>query len=355
MGSPDASGKSQFHPEPFGGKVFIFGGDFRQNTLVIPHANRAAIVMQLIKKCPWWPAALQLKLSINERIRRLQNLNQDDLDSFSDFLINIGDGTIPIERDLGEHMIRIPDEYIYPSDKIDDFIDWCFPNIATDPNVGEKAILTPLNKDADELNNVALSKMTGNETVHLSIDSVQGGNPEDAILYNTEFLNAQHISGMPPHNLKLKVGCPLILLRNLNPTLGLCNGTRLKLLRCTPRLLSVEILNGSHKGQRSFIPRLDLISNEGILPFQMVRRQFPVRLGFAMTINKSQGQSLTHVGVYLPNPVFGHGQLYVALSRSGSKRNTKIFICNVKGHQGRFPGKPGIYTKNVVYSEALTA
>ena len=87
----------------------------------------------------------------------------------------------------------------------------------------------------------------------------------------------------------------------------------------------------------------------------MVRRQFPVRLGFAMTINKSQGQSLSQVGVYLPNPVFSHGQLYVALSRSGSKSRTKLFIRDVKDIQGKFPGKHGVYTKNVVYGEALTS
>ena len=354
MGSRDANGVFENHPKPFGGKVFIFGGDFRQNTPVIPHANRAAIVMQLISKCLWWPSALQLKLRINERIRRLANLNQNELDSFSDFLIKIGDGNVPVEQDLGDYMIRIPDEYVYKSGDIKDFIDWCFPNIADNPNVGEKAILTPLNKDADELNDIALSKMTGEATVHLSIDSVLSQDPDEAMHFNTEFLNSQHLSGMPPHNLKLKIGCPLILLRNLNPTAGLCNGTRLKLLNCTSRLLTIEILNGSHKGQQTFIPRLDLVSTEGILPFQMVRRQFPVRLGFAMTINKSQGQSLSQVGVYLPNPVFSHGQLYVALSRSGSKSKTKIFICDVPNIQGKFPGKEGYYTKNVVYSEALT-
>jgi ATP-dependent DNA helicase PIF1 len=97
------------------------------------------------------------------------------------------------------------------------------------------------------------------------------------------------------------------------------------------------------------------MTTEGALPFQMIRRQFPVKLGFAMTINKAQGQSLSQVGIYLPNPVFSHGQLYVALSRSGAKAKTKIFICDVDGIQGKFPNKPGIYTKNVVYAEALSS
>ena len=79
-----------------------------------------------------------------------------------------------------------------------------------------------------------------------------------------------------------------------------------------------------------------------------------MRLGFALTINKAQGQTLSQTGIYLPNPVFSHGQLYVALSRSASKTKTKIFISDVKGRQGTFPDKPGVYTKNVVYAEALS-
>ena len=82
------------------------------------------------------------------------------------------------------------------------------------------------------------------------------------------------------------------------------------------------------------------------LPFQLVRRQFPIRLAFAMTINKAQGQTIPYMGLDLRNPVFAHGQLYVALSRVQSKKNIIILVKN-----DRVDNIPSVYTKNIVYKE----
>lgn len=65
-----------------------------------------------------------------------------------------------------------------------------------------------------------------------------------------------------------------------------------------------------------------------------------------MTINKSQGQSLKKIGIYLPQPVFTHGQLYVALSRATSPDSVKILIIDDHGLQSK-------RTKNVVFKELL--
>merc|ERR1719326_2004411 len=68
--------------------------------------------------------------------------------------------------------------------------------------------------------------------------------------------------------------------------------------------------------------------------------------------NKSQGQTLPFVGLYLPKPVFGHGQLYVGLSRVGDPSAIKVMVVD-GGEQGRFDGRDGVWTVNIVYPEVL--
>jgi ATP-dependent DNA helicase PIF1 len=106
---------------------------------------------------------------------------------------------------------------------------------------------------------------------------------------------------------------------DLDPCSGLCNGTRLVVMAVDKHIIDAEILHGTHVGDMVFIPRIQLSLSEDLsLPFKFKRKQFPMRLSFVMTINKAQGQTLLTVGVYLPEPVFLLGQLYVALSRGVS-------------------------------------
>ena len=89
-------------------------------------------------------------------------------------------------------------------------------------------------------------------------------------------------------------------------------------------------------------------SEDLTLPFKFKRKQFPIRLSFAMTINKAQGQTIPNVGIYLPELVFSHGQLYVALSRGVSPESTWVLA---KRNMNIDP--TGKSTKNIVYTDVL--
>ena len=123
-----------------------------------------------------------------------------------------------------------------------------------------------------------------------SVDSVF---EEDRIhhTYPTEFFQQLNAGRLPPALLCLKIGSLVILLRNLDPGEGLCNGTRIMVLNVRKKVLQCRIISKDRRfrGKVVLIPRIRLSPNAETLPVPLKRLQFPVRLAFAMTINKSQG------------------------------------------------------------------
>ncbi|XP_010495176.1 PREDICTED: ATP-dependent DNA helicase PIF1-like [Camelina sativa] len=239
----------------------------------------------------------------------------NDIKDFSEWILAVGDGRLGEPND-GEALIDIPKELLIRNvdDPIEAISRAVYENLELlhGKNYPEffrqRAILCPTNNDVNTINERLLAKLEGEKVIYLSADSIDPQDVESLSnpIFSSDFLNSIKLSGLPNHCLRLKIGAPVILLRNIDPKGGLCNDPK--------------------------------------LPFRMRRRQFPLAVAFAMTINKSQGQSLNEVGLFLPRPVFSHGQLYVALSRVTSKKGLKVLIVDKEGEiQSQ--------TMNVVFKE----
>lgn len=318
----------------FGGAMILLAGDFRQTLPVIPRSTPADELNACLKSSVLWKHIKTLKLSMNMRVE-LQNDQSGEV--FSEQLLDIGNGKIPVDISTG--CITFPADFCQFIESKTELIIKVFPNIAQNYKnhdwLSERAILAAKNIDVDELNFKIQSEIAGELMTYKSVDTVTS--QDDVVNYPTEFLNSLELPGLPPHNLQLKVGSVIIMLRNINQP-RLCNGTRLAVKKLMNNVIEATILRGKYKGEDVLIPRIPMIPTD--MPFDFKRLQFPVRLAFAMTINKSQGQSLNVCGINLENPCFSHGQLYVACSRVGKPSALFVYA-------------PDNKTKNVVYHKAL--
>lgn len=122
-------------------------------------------------------------------------------------------------------------------------------------------------------------------------------------------------SGYPPHKLYLKVGCVVVILRNIYPKLGVVNGTRCKVLELHDEHIVVEPLGKDNSGRTFSLHKIHFRGLDENEVEDFVRIQFPVKLAYAMTVHKAQGQTFSRVGVYIDTDAFTHGLLYMAFSR----------------------------------------
>ncbi|KAF8105764.1 hypothetical protein N665_0156s0018, partial [Sinapis alba] len=202
---------------PFAGKVVVLGGDFRQVLPVIHGAGRAEIVLASLNSSYLWKHVKVLRLTKNMRLMA-NNLSPEeakDLQEFSQWILDIGDGKIGQGND-GEALIDIPEEFLIldgndpiASISIAVYGDGISLQQNKEPKFfQERAILCPTNEYVDKINQHMLDKF-------------------DAL--TLDFLNTIKVSRLPNHSLRLKIGCPVMLLRNIDPTGGQMNETRLQI------------------------------------------------------------------------------------------------------------------------------
>ena len=318
--------------QPFGGKVIVILGDFRQTCPVIRGGTRAQVVDASIKSSPLWELFTIYRLTIPIR-------NAEDPD-FATFVDAIGEGAGPdVPLTLMEH-VHTPEnliDFVYP------------PDILPDPQAClRRAILAPTHIQVDAYNKNILQRIEGETRTYLSADTLKeakdvGLAQPDSVL---DYV-AQHTPpGFPHHTLEIKTNAIFRLLRNFSIDLGLVKNIRVVVVHTGSRLVTVRILRG--------IGSSNVIDSEDILipriSFQTTlrsghtlhRKQFPLAPGYATTFNSCQGLTLDRVGIDLTRPVFSHGQLYTALSRVRHRSHARIRL---------HPGE--VTTTNVTYHELL--
>lgn len=282
----------------FGGAMILLSGDFRQTLPVVPRSTQADELNACLKSSNLWKHVKVLHLSKNMRVM-LQNDQYGEI--FSKQLIDIGNGKFPIDVLTG--CITFSESFCQLTQSKAELIQKVFPNVAQNylfhDWLSERAILAAKNTDVNELNLKIQDDIPGEMRTYKSIDTAT--NEDDVVNYSPEFLNSLDLPGLPPHNLQLKVGSVVIMLRNINQP-RLCNGTRLAIKKLLNNVIEAIILKGKYKGEDVLIPRIPMIPTD--VPFEFKRLQFPVRLAFAMTINKSQRQSLSVCGINIENPCF---------------------------------------------------
>ena len=230
-------------------------------------------------------------------------------------------------------------------------VTWLYPYGFDALNMHKTCILAVTNKQVQEWN-VLIQKLNKyNSVLFKSYDTFNEVDDPHGYLSNmvTEHvMNKFNDNQAPQHELELKIDDICILLANVDKEKGLTKNTRVRIIQLTQRFIRVATLNNIYPIYAN-IPRFDVhIKIPFYKSYKILRHQFPLKLAYALTMNRSQGQEFEKLLVDLIIPPFTHGHLYVALSRIRKSENIKIFCTN---HQ--ILDDNIVITNNVVYDEIL--
>ena len=329
-------------------KILILMGDWRQCPAVVRNGDMYEIVHASMKYSRFWPRFKIYKFTKNMRLltaptaplsRESQNFVNEQKD-YLDMLNTIGEGCDPSSDETspvfdvynenvsidGSRVVALPNLQSYSD--VERALSWLFPEGFNVDSMHTKAILAATNIVVDEWNKTIQN--LNNNPVHVlcSVDKVKDIDDPHGILQrmiSESVLERFQRPGVPHHQLELKKDDICMIMRNLNKKEGLAKNTRVKILDISPYIIRVCTLHPTNPKYFN-IPRIRFTVT---LPYgrsiKMERRQFPLRLAYAMTYNKSQGQEFDKVLVDIRKQPFTHGHLYVALSRIRIARNIRLF------------------------------
>ena len=316
--------------EPFGGKVVVLLGDFRQTCPVVRKGSKKDAIDASIKSSPLWP--LFRTVHLPQLIR-----NAEDPD-FATFINDIGDGT--------ESSINL--DVLLHAHSPEELIDFVFPReVLLDPmRCLTRSILAPTNDQIDHYNDKLVSRLPGDSRTYFAADTIRESDesniipPASILDYNRK----RPPRGIPPATLTIKVGMMCRIMRNFSIDRGLVKNARVIVTDIGTRLITIRVLprlpdNGI--GEDILLPRITFTSQLAS-GHTLMRRQFPLTGAYATTFNSCQGLTLDRMGADLTKPVFSHGQLYTALSRIRNRQHGMVLLPRQESN-----------TANVTYLELL--
>ena len=193
--------------------------------------------------------------------------------------------------------------------------------------VSERSILSTTNAEVEEINRKILGQMQATRRTYLSADTAFSEDKSTILTeVQPEVLHSINPAGIPQHELTVCEGALVMLIRNVNVAAGWVNGSKFIVIGMRDWVLTLMSIDEATRGEILQLPRIDFHEMHGPSGFILARRQFPLRLTWATTVHKAQGQSLQIVGCNLSSACFTHGMLYVALSRCSSFAGLRIFL-----------------------------
>ena len=336
---------------PFGGKIYLAAGDFRQIAPVVRKAKTPHDVISASLRVSYlWPSFKVFRLTTPQRAREAE---------WARYLLDVGDGVVP-ERAFGEGndlQMLIPVPRVRFTHSLQELLDFVFPpDVIRDADACAcRAVLSTINLNVREVNGLLAAAIDEHIVPLVSADSLspecdEGNNMEVDI----DLMHQARAQGVPDHVLELQVGSLCFITRNLDLSQGLVNGTRVVVLSISPAIITVRKagrrqVDGGLADELTYaIPRISFTFplTEGS-PVIIRRRQFPLQLCKGTSVHKSQGSTLDKEGADYRTAVFSHGMQYVTLTRGRSPEDIMLLVAP----EHVVDGVP--YVRNIVYKDLL--
>jgi hypothetical protein len=319
---------------PFGGKVVVLAGDFRQCAPVVKDVSPRKAALHSLKLSNYWPLfePNTFRLTCNLRVRDPQHHN------WAEWILRVGNGTVPTapasdssDRPLLDlttsplNMDLLLDDSYVGEDVELGMIAWAFPALAQgtvdQSELQTTTILSSRHLHVNSFNERCTSLFPGQAQTFTAYDSEL---PASLTAHDKLLLEGFCAKELPAKVLNLKVGMPVMIIRNLKA--GLSNGTRCVVTHLGGNFVGARVTTGPQAGKEVHVPRICFKVQHPATGMVLKRWQLPLTHGFALTVHKCQGQTLEKCLLDLRSPCFAHGQLYVALSRCSDPTLLKVFL-----------------------------